>query len=123
MVSFFLYFYGVSFTKIFLKYIHNEPRRIQYKSGDFLFLSMVGIFRPVRCGVSKGVEDGHRLPALWVGHSGKGCKAVLGVACSQGVEGLGPGETLGSPWLPLATGPDLALWGPWAAILCGGPSS
>jgi hypothetical protein len=34
------------------------------------------------------------------------------VACPQGVEGLGmagPGETLGSPWPPLAIGPCLQV--------------
>jgi hypothetical protein len=49
--------------------------------------------RPVRHGVSNGVED-----------SQNGCKAVLQVACPHGVEELGmagPGETLGSPWIPL----------------------
>jgi hypothetical protein len=42
--------------------------------------------RPVWEGVSKGEED------------------VWGVVCPQGVEGsgmAGPGETLGSPWIPL----------------------
>jgi hypothetical protein len=56
--------------------------------------------RLVRCGVSKGVEDGRRPPAVRAGHR----KAVLGVARPQGVEGLGvagPGKTLGSPWRPL----------------------
>jgi hypothetical protein len=46
--------------------------------------------------VSKRVKDGQRPPAL---------QAVSGVARLQGVEGLvmtGPGETLGSPWIPLA---------------------
>jgi hypothetical protein len=61
--------------------------------------------RPVRCGVPKGVEDGCRLPVLQAGHPRNGCKAVSGVARLQGVEGLGMaglGETLGSPWIPLA---------------------
>jgi hypothetical protein len=58
----------------------------------------------VRRGVSKGIEDGHKLPALRVGH----CKAVPGVAQPQGVEGSGMadlGVTLGSPWAPLARRP------------------
>jgi hypothetical protein len=49
-----------------------------------------GSSRPVRRGVSKGVEDG---------------PPALGVAPPQGVEGLGkagPVETLGRPWIPLA---------------------
>jgi hypothetical protein len=61
--------------------------------------------RPVRRGVSKGVEDGRRPPVLWAGHPQNGRKAVLGVACPQGVEGMGMAdlaETLGSPWIPLA---------------------
>jgi hypothetical protein len=36
-------------------------------------------------------------------------KAVLRVACPQDIEGLGmagPGETLGSPWIPLPYGPE-----------------
>jgi hypothetical protein len=46
--------------------------------------------------LSKRVEDSRRPPAL---------RAVSGVARPQGVEGsgtVGPGETLGSPWPPLA---------------------
>jgi hypothetical protein len=43
---------------------------------------------PVLRGVSKGVEDGCRLPSLWVGHPWNSHKAVLGVACPQD-----PGET------------------------------
>jgi hypothetical protein len=68
-------------------------------------MTMPEICRPVRRGVSKGVEDERRLPALWAGHPRNGCKAVLGVARPQGIEGLGvvgPGETLGSLWIPLA---------------------
>jgi hypothetical protein len=67
------------------------------------------IFHPasrlVRRGVSKGEEDGRRQPALLAGHHQNGCKAVSGVAHPQGVEGssrAGPGETLGSPLIPLA---------------------
>jgi hypothetical protein len=61
--------------------------------------------RPVRRGVSKGVKDGCRPPALQAGHPRNAHKAVLGVAYPQGVEGSGmvsPGETLGSPWISLA---------------------
>jgi hypothetical protein len=60
--------------------------------------------RPIWRGVSKGEEDGRRPPTLWAGYSRNGHNAVLGVARLQGVEGLGmagPGETLGSPWIPL----------------------
>jgi hypothetical protein len=52
-----------------------------------LRFSFISVWR----GVSKGVEDGRRAPALWAGHSG--------VALPQGMEGsgmAGPGETLGS---------------------------
>jgi hypothetical protein len=41
----------------------------------------------VRLGVSKGVKDGHRPPALRAGYPGNGHKAVSGVAHLQGVEG------------------------------------
>jgi hypothetical protein len=61
--------------------------------------------RPMRRGVSKGVEDSRRPPALLVGHARNSCKAVLEVARLQGVErsGMaGPGETSGSPCIPLA---------------------
>jgi hypothetical protein len=61
--------------------------------------------KAVRRGVSKGVEDAHRLPALWVGHPQNGYKAVPSVARSHGVEGSGLAglfETIGSPWIPLA---------------------
>jgi hypothetical protein len=40
-------------------------------------------------GVSKRVRDGQRPPTMWVGHLRKGQMAVSGVACLQGVEGLG----------------------------------
>jgi hypothetical protein len=56
--------------------------------------------RPVHRGVSKGVKDGHRLPALQARNPRNGHKAVSGVARPQGIERLGrtgPGETLGSP--------------------------
>jgi hypothetical protein len=59
---------------------------------------------PVRRGVSKGVEEGRRPPALRTGYPKNGHMAVSGVARLQGVEGLGeagPGVTLGSPWIPL----------------------
>jgi hypothetical protein len=55
-------------------------------------------------GVSKGVKDGCMPPTLWAGHPRNGHKAVSGLARPQGVQGLGmagPGETLGSPWIPL----------------------
>jgi hypothetical protein len=63
----------------------------------------VGLHGPcngVRFGVSKGVEDDRRPPALQVGR-----KAVSGMDHLQGVEGsgmAGPGETLESPWIPFA---------------------
>jgi hypothetical protein len=60
--------------------------------------------RPVREGVSKGEENGRRLPALRAGYPPNGHKAVWGVARLQGLEGsglAGLGETLGSPWIPL----------------------
>jgi hypothetical protein len=57
--------------------------------------------RPVREGVSKGEEDGHRPPALRAGHSPNGHKAVWGVARPAGIEAGEAGETLGSPWIPL----------------------
>jgi hypothetical protein len=59
----------------------------------------------IRRGVSKGVEDSRSPPALWVGQPWNSHKAVSGVASPQGVEvsGMaGQGETLGSPWPPLA---------------------
>jgi hypothetical protein len=65
------------------------------------------VARLVRCGVSKGVEDGRRLPALQVGHPRNSHKAVSGVSRPQGIDWLGMaglGETLGSPWIPLAIG-------------------
>jgi hypothetical protein len=43
------------------------------------------VIRPVREGVSKGEEDGRRLPALWEGHPPNGRKAVWGMARPQGV--------------------------------------
>jgi hypothetical protein len=55
--------------------------------------------------VGYGVEGGCRPPALQAGHPRNGHNAVLGVARPQGVEvsgWVGPGETLGSPWIPLA---------------------
>jgi hypothetical protein len=61
--------------------------------------------RPVRRGVSNGVEDGRSPPALRACHPRNGRKAVSGVACPQGVKVLsmaGPGETLESPWIPFA---------------------
>jgi hypothetical protein len=56
----------------------------------------------VQRGVSKGVEDGRKLPTLWVGHPGNG---RFRSGPPQGVEGLGmasPAKTLGSPRSPLA---------------------
>jgi hypothetical protein len=61
-----------------------------------------------RRGVSKGVEDGCRPPALWAGPPRNGRKAGSRVARPQGVEGssmVGPIHTLGSPWPPLAIRP------------------
>jgi hypothetical protein len=54
------------------------------KGASFLKMDVI---RSVRRGVSKGLEDGHRPPAL------------------QGVVGsgmAGSAETLGSPWIPFA---------------------
>jgi hypothetical protein len=50
--------------------------------------------------VSKGVEDGRRPPAVGAGQSCNSCKANLGMASPQGIEGLvmaGLEVTLGSP--------------------------
>jgi hypothetical protein len=70
----------------------------------------------VRRGVSKKEEeDGCRLPVLWVGHPRNGLKVVSGLACLQGVEGLGmagPGETLESPSPPLPIHYNGKRW-PW----------
>jgi hypothetical protein len=97
-------FRELSFSwKSFLKHrsaLRGHQRKIPLK----IFLKRAPS-RPVRRGVSKGVEYGHRLLALRVGQPRNGLKAVSGVARPQGVEGLrmaGPGETLGSPWIPLA---------------------
>jgi hypothetical protein len=56
-----------------------------------------------------GIQRDRRQPqaarAAGTGHPRNGCKAVSGVACPKGVEGLGMAgliETLGSPWPPLA---------------------
>jgi hypothetical protein len=65
-------------------------------------------FKGVWRGVSKGVEDGCKPLALWVGYLSNGQKAVSEVARMQGVEGLGmvgPRDTLGSPWPPFAIRP------------------
>jgi hypothetical protein len=59
-------------------------------------------------GVSKGVENGRRLPNLRAGYPYNSCKAISWVASSQGIDEIGmagPGKTLGSPWLPLAIRP------------------
>jgi hypothetical protein len=72
-----------------------------------------------RRGLSKRVEDGSRLPALFGGHPRNGCKAVSGVACPQVIEGygrMGSRETLESPWLPLAMRP-------WTGLMLGGEMS
>jgi hypothetical protein len=56
-------------------------------------------------GVSKGVEDSRRSPTQRAGHPRNSHKAIAGVADLQGIEGssmAGSGETLGSPWIPLA---------------------
>jgi hypothetical protein len=47
------------------------------------------VITPVWHWVSKGVEEGHRLPALRVGHPRNGCKAILAVARLQSIEGSG----------------------------------
>jgi hypothetical protein len=64
------------------------------------------LFRPVRRGVSKGVEDGRRPTALQAGHPRNNHKAILGLVHPQGMKGWAwrQGETLGSPWIPLAIG-------------------
>jgi hypothetical protein len=65
----------------------------------------------VRRGLSKGVEDGHRPPP---GERATPKTIVSGVARRQGIEGLGMvalGETLGSPWPPLAIRPCLQRTG------------
>jgi hypothetical protein len=70
-----------------------------------------GMTLGVRCGVSIGVEDGCRPPALEAGHPRNGCKAASGVAHPQSIEGTGmagQGETFmvhGYP-LPYACGDD-----------------
>tara|TARA_B110001454_G_scaffold208706_1_gene221486 strand:+ start:311 stop:571 length:261 start_codon:yes stop_codon:yes gene_type:complete len=74
---------------------------------DFSHAGHAGVFfiRPVQRGVSKGVEDGCRLPTLQAGRPRNRHKAVLGVAHPQGIKGLsiaGQGETLGSLWILLA---------------------
>jgi hypothetical protein len=58
--------------------------------------------RGVRRGVSKGVEDGCRAHALWLPF--KGCKGWL-LAGRRRVGHGGPGDTLGTPWLPLPRRP------------------
>jgi hypothetical protein len=62
---------------------------------------------PIRNGVSKGVEDGGRPPALPAGHPRNGHKAISGGTYPQGVGAAGmanPHETLRSLWIPLAMG-------------------
>jgi hypothetical protein len=63
--------------------------------------------------VFKGEEDDRKPPALRAGHPRNGCKAVSGVvlllrfyALRKRVGMAGPGETLGSPWSPLAIRPS-----------------
>jgi hypothetical protein len=78
----------------------------------FFLLFSLSLLIGVRSGVSKGVEDGRRLLAWSAGHPWNGSNAISGVACPQGIDGLGmanPGETLGSPWPPLAIRPSLSL--------------
>jgi hypothetical protein len=58
------------------------------------------LLSPVLCGLSKWVEDGCRPPALQAIHPINGCKAILGVARPQSIEGSGMedlSETLRSP--------------------------
>jgi hypothetical protein len=45
------------------------------------------IIRPVRCGVSKWVEDDRRPPALWAGHPRNSRKAVWGWATRRAKKG------------------------------------
>jgi hypothetical protein len=47
------------------------------------FVPQEQLNRSVRRGVSKRVEDGRRVPALWASHPRNGCMAVLGVAHPQ----------------------------------------
>jgi hypothetical protein len=73
--------------------------------GKFYMIECFIFIGGVRRGVSKRKEDGRRLLALQVGHPRNGCKPVSGVACPQSVERsgmVGRGETLESPWQPLA---------------------
>jgi hypothetical protein len=58
---------------------------MQLSTGEQYVLSLMDV--GVRRGMSRIVEDGRRPPALLVGHPRNGCKAVLGVARPQGVEG------------------------------------
>jgi hypothetical protein len=101
-ISFCVFFFSSS-----IKLLHEYLSRF-----SFFFLFGTVWYHPgmgARRGVSKEVEDGRRSPALRVGHPWNSHKAVSGVACPQGVEGsgmAGPGETLGSPWPPIA----IRLW-------------
>jgi hypothetical protein len=63
---------------------HGTPIILTYQ---LIKQSINQIIRPVRHGVSKGVEDGHRPPTLQADHPRKGWKAILGVAHPQGIEG------------------------------------
>jgi len=72
-----------------------------FKSNSYDWMRGIG----VRRGVSKGVEDGCRPPVLQEDLPWNGPKAVSGKTPPQAVQWLGmsdPGETLGSPWPPLA---------------------
>jgi hypothetical protein len=91
-----------------------KPTREKNSERNFLVLLQLraplrgATSKGVRRGVSKGVEDGCRLPALQAGHPWNGLRDESGVAGLQGVEGLGMsglGETLGSPWPALAICP------------------
>jgi hypothetical protein len=58
--------------------------------------------------MARGIQGGRRwlqATALWADHHRNGCKAILGVARPQGIEGsgmAGQGKTLGRQWIPLA---------------------
>jgi hypothetical protein len=59
---------------------------------------------PSRTGLAWGVQKGRRRPQAACpagGHTRNSREAILGMACLQGILGLGmigPGETFGSPW-------------------------
>jgi hypothetical protein len=59
-----------------------------------------------------GIQKGRRRPQAALSAGGRPQKAVSEVVSTQGVEGLcmaSPGETLESPWIPLAIRACLVL--------------